>query len=290
VKSSSGDAHRGYSLIDTLNLRLFSVAFVEITPTSWKAADVCSSYWRFYRNDSDGAELLLYDSVGEKEPFPLRAEETYLIPAGVRFDCRCKTSRVGHFYVHFEVTGLPGLFLREVFHQPVCLPRANYAKDTLFDSRCEVKGVVGNRTDELVLFCRAKSLVYDALALSLTELRVVDREKHQTQTRLLEPVLPALNRIESHLASPLTNGLLADICCLSEDYFIRRFKECVGESPAHYIQRRRIETAANRLLFSADSIDQIATECGFGNRFHFTRAFKNRVGIAPATYRHAGTV
>jgi transcriptional regulator GlxA family with amidase domain len=150
--------------------------------------------------------------------------------------------------------------------------------------------MLGSLTENLVLFCRTKALLYDALALSLSELRLADREKHQIQTRLLEPVLPALERIESHLADALPNKVLADACCLSEDYFIRRFKECVGESPAHYIQRRRVETAANRLLFSADSIEQIAAECGFGNRFHFTRVFNNRLGIAPATFRKAGTV
>ncbi len=281
------DAYRGYSRLDTLHLSLFDITFTSITPHSWQAKNVCSSYWRFYRNDADGAELLLYGESGEKHPFALEAGESFLIPAGVRFDCLCEAPSVGHFYIHFEVSGLPGLFFRDHFNRPLCVPRSSGASEKSSGIAAEINTGEGKRTGDLALFCRAKSLLYDSLAASL---RVADHERYASHADLLEPVLPALEMIEKRLGESLANKLLAEACCISEDYFIRRFREGVGETPAHYIQSRRLETAANRLLFSADSIERIADECGFGNRFHFTRVFTARFAVAPAAYRKAGRV
>lgn len=284
------DAFRGYSHIDTLNLRLFNVASVLITSHSWRVTNVCSSYWRFYSNDREGARLIVYGAQGEKHPFNLEAGACYLVPSGVRFDCECVTPSIRHFYAHFEVLGLPGILLRELFSRPLCLPQPSEMHERSSTLVAELLREGDTSYGKLSLLCRTKSLLYDALAVSICSLRPEEQERHQTYARLLEPVLPALGMIEEHFADPLTNRSLANSCCLSEDYFIRRFKECVGESPAQYIQRRRIESAANRLLFSTDSIEQIAVECGFGNRFYFTRAFSKRLGIAPAAYRKEGKI
>lgn len=290
AKQKESDEYRGYTHLDTLHLRLFNVAFVEITTQTWRTTNVCSSYWRFYANDADGASLLVREADGEKYPFPLNVGESFLVPAGVRFDCRCTAPSIGHFYVHFEVIGLPGILLRELFNRPLCIPRSSGANEKTSEIALHLKQSDELVADNLVLFCRTKSLIYDAFAASLNALRTTDRERYTTHAQRLEPVLPALEIVEKHFAEPLPNSFLAGACYFSEDYFIRLFKECVGESPAQYIQRRRVETAANRLLFSTDSIEQIATDCGFGNRFHFTRVFTNRLGIAPAAYRKEGRV
>jgi AraC-like DNA-binding protein len=241
-------------------------------------------------NDAEGASLILHDVGGEKRQFVLDAGGAFLVPAGVHFDCRCTASSVGHFYVHFEVTGLPGMLLRELFNRPLCLPPLARANGSASEIVAELKDSGGARTEDLALFCRTKSLLYDSLAASLRDMPNTDRERYSSYADLLAPVLHALEIIENRFAEPITNAVLADACHFSEDYFIRRFKECVGEPPAQYIQHRRIDIAANRLLFSADSIERIAAECGFGNRFHFTRVFTSRMGIAPAAYRKEGRV
>jgi len=57
------------------------------------------------------------------------------------------------------------------------------------------------------------------------------------------------------------------------------------ELPAQFILERRVSKAAQQLIFSTDSIEQIAERLGFLDRFHFSRMFKARMGTPPATYR-----
>jgi len=77
---------------------------------------------------------------------------------------------------------------------------------------------------------------------------------------------------------------------MSEDHFIRRFRECVGQSPAQYIQEQRVARAAQRLVFTTESIDAIAAATGFANRFYFSRVFTRHMGTSPAAYRNAPRV
>lgn len=284
------DTFRGDALTDRIHLRLFTARYTFLTPPYWQSSNVCNSYWRFYANDDPGAALFIQEG-DTYERFPLEAGRVYFVPAGVRFDCRCEAPSVGHLYAHFDITGLPGLLLRELFARPVCLPvsqslqtRARELRDSLIPREGRATG------DDLVLHCRWKAALYDAIALALDALPTAERERQFNRAIALEPVLPALEKIERDLAEHLSNADLAATCFWSEDYFIRRFKECVGEPPAAYVQSRRVEAAAQRLLFSADTIEQIAAECGFGNRFYLSRVFARHTGLAPAAYRKTARI
>jgi AraC-like DNA-binding protein len=94
-----------------------------------------------------------------------------------------------------------------------------------------------------------------------------------------------LEYIENHLGDNLTNEQLADIAHMSESHFSHRFKELLHQTPARYVLDRRIASAAQKLIFTDISIDQIASNIGFTNRFHFSRNFKTIMGITPAAYR-----
>jgi len=281
------DRIHGGSLTDRLHLQFFTAAYHILTPARWRHPNLCNSYWRFYCNDQEGA--LLEVTEPEKDSrlrFPLLAGCPCFIPAGVRFSTRCEAPEVGHLYAHFDVAGLPGLLLRELFGGPVYLPESESLRARTAELR-EVMRTRGEQAakEDLALQCRWKAALYEAMALTLEALPAAGRERRFARAAALEPVLPALERIEHSLGEPLSNTELAAACCWSEDHFIRRFKECVGESPATYLRNRRIEAAEQRLLFSGDSIEQIAEECGFDNRFYFSRVFTQHTGIAPGAYR-----
>ncbi|MBT4816978.1 MAG: helix-turn-helix transcriptional regulator, partial [Lentisphaerae bacterium] len=72
---------------------------------------------------------------------------------------------------------------------------------------------------------------------------------------------------------------------LSVRTFLRRFHEVTGESCQDWFRRRRIQQACLLLHLTRRGIDQIAAECGFCDRHHFSRVFKELRGIPPATYR-----
>ena len=55
--------------------------------------------------------------------------------------------------------------------------------------------------------------------------------------------------------------------------------------PAAYVEPLRVEQARQRLEDSADPLDRISPNCGFGTPETMRRAFSRRVGVPPAEYR-----
>jgi transcriptional regulator GlxA family with amidase domain len=133
--------------------------------------------------------------------------------------------------------------------------------------------------------CYIKSLVYREFTKLLSGL---PRELAGRLDHLLTEdygFSPVLRYIDDHLAEPLNNDQLADLACQSKSHFIRSFHKALGQTPADYIQERRVAAAALRLSTSGDSIEQIAEQHGLANRFYFSRVFRKIMGISPATYR-----
>lgn len=65
----------------------------------------------------------------------------------------------------------------------------------------------------------------------------------------------------------------------------RLFAEYVGAGPKWVIQRCRLQDAAARVA-AEDELDwaELATELGFADQAHLTRAFTATIGVPPATY------
>lgn len=263
-------------MLDHVHIRLFSCRFVSLTPERWRLTNIQDSFWRFYMNTADGAVLECSDAK-----YLLSQERLYVIPAGVRFNGHL-THDVGHFYVHFDMIGLPYLARRELFCTPICLPQiaslGQAAKEI-------VQALEPHQEADLILQFRAKAIIYEGLAFYLRSLPAEQLQRCLEFASALEPVLPAIRTIEAHIGSRLRSSELAQLCHMNVDYFTRRFRECVGQTPTQYIQEQRVKLAAQQLLFTDLSIEQIAANTGFGSRFYFSRIFALHTGLSPAAYR-----
>lgn len=268
---------------DAMHIRVFTLSALRLDVNQWNARNVQSSYWRIYQNANDGAVLNLASGV----QYPLYARRVYFVPAGVRFGCGDDGRAFKHFYVHFDVIGLPRLLMRALFDGPVaCAPNIDFETRVFAFAQC----LAHDSERSLSYQCRAKSLIYEGLARCLDEADTERLSLGLRRAELLEPVASALRYIDAYPADELTVPLLAGLCCQSPDHFARRFKQCVGQTPGVYIREKRVTLAAQRLLFTQDSLDMIAQDCGFGNRNYLTRVFTRAVGIAPAAYRHSRRV
>ena len=78
---------------------------------------------------------------------------------------------------------------------------------------------------------------------------------------------------------------LAAAAAMSVRHFSRVFAEEVGETPGRYVERVRLEAARRDLETTADTLDVIATRCGFGTAETMRRSFQRRLGVAPDSYR-----
>jgi transcriptional regulator GlxA family with amidase domain len=72
---------------------------------------------------------------------------------------------------------------------------------------------------------------------------------------------------------------------MSPRHLARLFAEGVGTTPARYVEQVRLEAARRRLEESGDSVERVASACGFGTTETMRRVFIRHLGVAPAHYR-----
>ncbi len=77
----------------------------------------------------------------------------------------------------------------------------------------------------------------------------------------------------------------ADELHLSANYFGDLIKKEAGVSPQEYIQTKVIDVAKENIFDIEKSISEVAYELGFKYPQHFTRLFKQKVGVSPVEYR-----
>jgi transcriptional regulator GlxA family with amidase domain len=77
----------------------------------------------------------------------------------------------------------------------------------------------------------------------------------------------ALAYAKRNLASPLTVKQLANAAHLSPRQFSRAFRAETGQSPAKAVENLRVETARLMMEQSRHSIDVIARQTGFADRY-----------------------
>jgi transcriptional regulator GlxA family with amidase domain len=78
---------------------------------------------------------------------------------------------------------------------------------------------------------------------------------------------------------------LAAAAAMSVRHFTRVFTTEVGETPGKFVERVRIEAARVELETTSDTLDVIATRCGFGTAESLRRVTQRRLGVAPDAYR-----
>jgi AraC-like DNA-binding protein len=263
---------------DVLHLRVLRAALEHIAPENWAWQGLCSTYWRLYYNDQSGAEVRIDASA-----YPLREGRVYLVPAGVTFSCVCHKP-LDHLFVHFDMVSMPGGLVRDLFAPVLELPRDAALELSLDQLSASLRAEPLGTMAEL---CNVKAALFQALSLLFRDLAPVKLAHCMRIMNATNPVTGALYFIEDNLALTMDNRGLARACGLSESHFIRTFRAVMGQTPAQYILDRRVAQAAQRLLYTRESIEQIAEACGFPNRSYFTRVFTRRTGTPPAAFRRS---
>ncbi len=93
------------------------------------------------------------------------------------------------------------------------------------------------------------------------------------------------HHITGHLTDALTAAELAERLHVSERQLSRIFLADLGTTPAKYVEAARVEAARHRLESGDDTLERIATLCGFGTADTLTRAFRRTLDVTPTEYR-----
>jgi AraC-like DNA-binding protein len=91
--------------------------------------------------------------------------------------------------------------------------------------------------------------------------------------------------IAAHLNEKITNTALAEVAGLSTCHFARVFKETEGMSPHQYVLHCRIKRAKELLAGTEMPLSEIAIVAGFSDQSHYTRCFREIIGVTPGDYR-----
>lgn len=85
----------------------------------------------------------------------------------------------------------------------------------------------------------------------------------------------------------LTVRTMAAAVELSPSHFSRAFSTTFGMPPRAWLLQQRLERAKSQLLEGSETIDQIALSLGYKSGSQLSRAFRNRFGMSPQSFRRA---
>jgi AraC family transcriptional regulator len=102
---------------------------------------------------------------------------------------------------------------------------------------------------------------------------------------VLTRILDSLAWIEDHLDDPPASLGACRAAGMSPYHYHRLFKSMTGMAPGHYIRRRILTRAAERLSETNSGVLDVALASGFESQAAFTRAFKEQFGTTPAQGR-----
>lgn len=95
----------------------------------------------------------------------------------------------------------------------------------------------------------------------------------------------AETRMREDLGKCLPMSDLAEELGVPYDRFRHRFKALTGLAPKQYYRKLQMRRAEEILLYTGRTVSDIAEELGFDSAFHFSAAFKEHTGQAPAHWR-----
>jgi AraC family transcriptional regulator, arabinose operon regulatory protein len=230
---------------------------------NWNFSHVFSPFWRLYHNFSTGHRVVYGQGT-----ILLTPARFVLIPENVLFHCVSSGNLARHLYIHFNL--LPGqtaLLDTPVIVQakPLAAALANRLAHAIVHSPpCQVGHL-------------ALSLLHWVLG-TLPGERPVARSTHESLRKTLA-------WIGSHLGEDLSNPVLARAAGGSVRGLVRMFEREIHVSPQSYVREIRLREAARRLAHGNDTIDRIAEDLGFPNRYYFTRRFSGYLGRSPGEFR-----
>ena len=260
----------------------------------WKSQQMSFPYWRLYWNRS-GRAWIVYNKTIYLEP-----NKVVLIPPNTPFASDIDLSRVPSNQLYSlkggrvesaameEAMEAEGKVLHMFIHFTLGYPFDIISPDIfVFDITSTQQDLILSITRQLmdgqVKFEQTGSLELYSLLFSLLHQLPSSAWKNR---KLDLRVLQGIRYMEQNIRNTeISNSQLALIGGMSVNAYARLFKEQTGYSPRKYLLRMRVEKSCNLLHHSDLSIEQIASACGFSDRYYFTRVFSRTMLASPGEYR-----
>ncbi len=245
--------------VHILNCRLYRVP-------DWNWSCIQTPFWRCLWNSQPGWKV-----VCDGESVPLGPDHWVVIPPETSFEA-VGNNMLNHFFLEFTTPFSHNRFLPKVHSFGTDEPSLSTIHEI---ATLQTESMDGTAV-------RRSSCLMTQLACSILS-RIPDEDiKHPPQDSRIRDIMDFL---ENHTGRTFSNVELAQQARLSTNAFIRLFREQVDASPQQWHCRRRIEVACSLLHRSNLTIDEIAQQTGFCDRYYFSKVFKQYRQVAPGAFR-----
>ena len=106
-----------------------------------------------------------------------------------------------------------------------------------------------------------------------------------TADMLPSPVAEAVAIFAEHIAHPLDVAEVAFLVKVSTRQLERSFKKATDQSPSLYYRQLRVNAARQLVLYSKESVSDIANAVGYANATPLVRYYKQAFGLSPQDER-----
>jgi len=122
----------------------------------------------------------------------------------------------------------------------------------------------------------------ECIALRIAESQIPDES---SETLSLLSYQNCRKHVEENFQRIKSLEQIATECHLDAAYLCRLFQRYDHQSPYKFLMRLKMNLAAEWLEQPGALVKQVAERAGFRDQFHFSRAFKNVLGVSPNAFR-----
>lgn len=145
---------------------------------------------------------------------------------------------------------------------------------------------IDNLSREFAIRIESTNNISQLESLSITMLRRYCMLVHNYSTKNFSSIIKkCIEKIRFEYNEHITLDSLASYLAITPSYLSVQFKKETSQTITDYIQNVRLEHAILLLNSTSDSIQEIASLCGFPDSNYFTRVFKKKKGLTPKEYR-----
>lgn len=261
---------RGMHQVDAAVASVEVLMHRQVRLEKWSLKAASNAFWRLYWPSSRGGVITFQGVEHALEPGWL-----YLISPHTAFDSHC-TRPFAKWYLHFHSGGLP-----HACRSGIERFRPTARMRTLLAVTCPNPCCLNTAQHRQSHPLEALELVLLTLQQALPQF-----ECHSDpESRLLS----CIAWLQENLREKVTLADLARFADVSPRTLSNLFVSEVGFPPMRYLIELRLNRAMTLLRHTDYSIEQIAEDCGFPNRYYFTRMLSKYRRTTPAAFRALST-
>ena len=164
-----------------------------------------------------------------------------------------------------------------------CVPLASAARRLADDLAAQM--LVSNRLEPE----RLENLLFELMMVVIdrnSEWRNFGELLRASRSQLLDQrIRKAMSLMRKNIGDDQDYATIAAQCGLSRAHFFALFRQCTNLTPSVYTNVLRMEAAIREMTEGNSTLAGISLDLGFSAQSHFTRFFREHLGIPPSEYR-----